>query len=95
MESPSANRSARSSPSQLSRVDPFTSEVKLEDPLFWDHPIAEIFKITPLPIYQSIALKVKHLLELGMICRAIAHELGVSDKTAAKAAAWPDLTLYT
>jgi hypothetical protein len=38
------------------------------------------------PVYVRIADKAQHLRELGMSDRAIARTLGVSDKTAAKAA---------
>jgi hypothetical protein len=43
-----------------------------------------------VPVYLSIAVKAKHLRELGMSDRAIARRLGVSDKTVARAARFPD-----
>jgi transposase len=39
----------------------------------------------PVPLYQEIAPKAKHLRELAMSNRAVAQALGVSDKTVAKA----------
>jgi hypothetical protein len=42
------------------------------------------------PVYLRIAVKAKHLRELGMSGRATARRLGVSDKTVAKAARFPN-----
>jgi hypothetical protein len=40
------------------------------------------------PRYQEIALKARHLRELGLSDRAVAKRLGVTDKTVAKAIRW-------
>mgnify|MGYP001764091167 CR=1 FL=1 len=42
------------------------------------------------PIYQRIALRAKHLRELGFSLSRTAQHLGVTDKTAAKAVRWAD-----
>ena len=39
-------------------------------------------------MYQRIATKARHLRELGLSDRVIAHRLGVSDKTVGKAIRW-------
>jgi hypothetical protein len=49
---------------------------------------AALFETAPLPVYQQIAPKAKHLRELGMSHKAIARALGVNDKTVTKAIAW-------
>ena len=40
------------------------------------------------PAYQRIALQVKHLRQLGFSLSRIARQLGVTDKTVAKAVRW-------
>jgi transposase len=40
------------------------------------------------PLYQRIALKARHLSELGLSHSAIARRLGVSDKTVSRAIRW-------
>ncbi|MHB1193735.1 MAG: hypothetical protein ACYC6F_11885 [Longimicrobiales bacterium] len=40
------------------------------------------------PTYQQIALKARHLRELGLSDRTIARRLGVTDKSVAKAIRW-------
>lgn len=40
------------------------------------------------PLYQQVAGKALHLRELGLSYSAIARELDVDDKTAAKASRW-------
>jgi transposase-like protein len=46
---------------------------------------ATLIEIAPRPTYQRIALKARHLSDLGLSHSAIARRLGVSDKTTAKA----------
>jgi len=40
------------------------------------------------PTYQQIALKARHLRELGLSDRTIARRLGVTDKSVAKGIRW-------
>jgi hypothetical protein len=47
-----------------------------------------LVETSELPAYQEIAQKALHLQELGLVDRAIAVRLGVTDKTAAKAIRW-------
>ena len=41
-----------------------------------------------VPLYQEIAPKAVHLRSLGLNLSRIAHHLGVTDKTVAKALSW-------
>jgi hypothetical protein len=49
---------------------------------------AALIEIAPPPTYQRIALKARHLNDLGLSHSAIARRLGVSDKTVCKAIRW-------
>lgn len=48
-------------------------------------PFQAVLFDAALPAYRSIALEARHLRSLGLTLCAIAHHLGVTDKTVAKA----------
>jgi hypothetical protein len=50
--------------------------------------VAVLGDTVPPPLYQQIASKAQRMRELGMSNRAVAHALGVDDKTVAKAVIW-------
>jgi hypothetical protein len=49
---------------------------------------AVLFERSPPPAYQRIALEATRLRALGLVLSTIGVELGVSDKTVAKALGW-------
>lgn len=51
-----------------------------------------LLEVSPPPLYQQIASRAQHPRELGMSYRQIGQALGVTPKTAAKAAAWRGAT---